>query len=121
MDSYKLKLIGMSDPNKGENVMLNDRAGGNNDHGGAGGGPMPSFISESSHPMVAGLHVILKILIVFLYLVLPLITTVFSQMVFIIILGAADFWIVKNVAGRLLVGLRWWIDFDEDGEEQWKF
>jgi len=32
-----------------------------------------------------------------------------------------DFWIVKNVAGRLLVGLRWWIDFDENGDEQWKF
>ena len=77
---------------------------------------MPGFISESSHPGVALLHVGLKIIIVFLYLVLPLITTGFSQMVFIIILGAVDFWIVKNLAGRLLVGLRWWIDFNEDGE-----
>ena len=42
-------------------------------------------------------------------------------MVFIVILGAIDFWIVKNLSGRLLVGLRWGIDFDEDGEEHWKF
>jgi len=33
------------------------------------------------------------------------------------VVGAAlDFWIVKNLAGRLLVGLRWWIDFDENGD-----
>ena len=64
---------------------------------------------------------VLKIAIVFLYLVLPLITKSFNQLVFVVILGAIDFWIVKNLSGRLLVGLRWWIDFDEDGEEQWKF
>jgi hypothetical protein len=40
----------------------------------------------------------------------------------ITVVGAAlDFWIVKNLAGRLLVGLRWWIDFDEKGDEIWKF
>lgn len=83
---------------------------------------MPGFINDTSHPMVALLHVVLKIAIVFIYLVFPLIIPGgFSQMVLVIILGAVDFWIVKNVAGRLLVGLRWWIDFDEDGDEQWKF
>ena len=76
---------------------------------------MPDFISKSSHPGVATLHVILKLLIVFLYLVLPLITSPFNVLLFVVILGAIDFWIVKNVSGRLLVGLRWWIDFDEDG------
>ena len=30
-------------------------------------------------------------------------------------LGSLDFWIVKNIAGRLLIGLRWHIDYDEDG------
>jgi hypothetical protein len=34
---------------------------------------------------------------------------------------AFDFWIVKNVTGRLLVGLRWWSDTDEKGNEVWKF
>lgn len=32
--------------------------------------------------------------------------------VIIILLLAADFWNVKNVAGRLLVGLRWWNESD---------
>jgi hypothetical protein len=36
-------------------------------------------------------------------------------------LAAIDFWIVKNITGRLLVGLRWWVDFEENGDEKWKF
>ena len=38
-----------------------------------------------------------------------------------VILSAVDFWTVKNVTGRLLVGLRWWSDFDEKGKQLWKF
>lgn len=34
---------------------------------------------------------------------------------------AIDFWTVKNVTGRLLVGLRWWNDVDERGASTWKF
>ena len=109
----------MSDPNQKESLVLRGEGQAQNNQ--ESGGAMPGFIAEASHPGVALLHVALKIIIVFLYLVLPLITTAFSQMTFIIILGAIDFWIVKNLAGRLLVGLRWWIDFNEDGEEQWKF
>lgn len=82
---------------------------------------MPEFISGSSHPGVAAVHVILKIGIVFLYLIMPLVTSTFNTLFFVIVLAAIDFWIVKNVAGRLLVGLRWWIDFNEEGEEHWKF
>lgn len=33
---------------------------------------------------------------------------------------SADFWVVKNVTGRLLVGLRWWNDVSEEGEG-WRF
>ncbi len=73
---------------------------------------MPSFISHSSHPGVAAVHVLLKIGIVFLYLVLPFIVASFDVLVVVVILGAIDFWLVKNVCGRLLVGLRWWIDFN---------
>lgn len=28
---------------------------------------------------------------------------------------------VKNVSGRLMVGLRWWNDVSETGENEWKF
>ena len=44
-------------------------------------------------------------------------------MVFIVVvcLMAADFWTVKNVTGRILVGLRWENQIDEEGNEQWIF
>jgi hypothetical protein len=44
-----------------------------------------------------------------------------NTFIIVVILSALDFWTVKNVTGRLLVGLRWWSDFDEKGKEVWKF
>jgi len=41
--------------------------------------------------------------------------------VMVTLLSAFDFWTVKNVSGRLLVGLRWWNDIDEAGNSRWKF
>lgn len=41
--------------------------------------------------------------------------------ILVTLLSAIDFWVVKNVTGRLLVGLRWWSDYDEKGEQTWKF
>lgn len=38
------------------------------------------------------------------------------------VLLAADFWTVKNVTGRLLVGMRWWNDAaGADGNTTWRF
>merc|ERR1712216_482701 len=37
------------------------------------------------------------------------------------ILLAFDFWTVKNVTGRLLVGLRWWNEVDDEGGSNWVF
>ena len=31
-----------------------------------------------------------------------------STFIIVIILSSLDFWVVKNITGRLLVGLRWW-------------
>ena len=36
--------------------------------------------------------------------------------IIVMILSSLDFWTVKNVTGRLLVGLRWWSDYDEKGD-----
>jgi len=41
--------------------------------------------------------------------------------IIVVLCAAFDFWTVKNVTGRLLVGLRWWSDFKEDGTEEWYF
>jgi hypothetical protein len=37
----------------------------------------------------------------------------------VILLGAMDFWVTKNISGRILVGLRWWNEVKEDGSEVW--
>lgn len=45
-------------------------------------------------------------------------------MIFIItiLLLAADFYYLKNIAGRRLVGLRWWNEVDvQTGESKWVF
>ena len=39
----------------------------------------------------------------------------------IILLGSFDFWTVKNISGRMLVGLRWWNEVLENGDEKWIF
>ena len=41
--------------------------------------------------------------------------------VLVTIFSALDFWTVKNVSGRLLVGLRWSNTIDENGKSQWHF
>ena len=41
--------------------------------------------------------------------------------IFVVILNSLDFWFVKNVSGRILVGLRWWNEVKEDGTEVWRF
>lgn len=38
-----------------------------------------------------------------------------------IILLAFDFWTVKNISGRLLVGFRWWSYVKDDGNTEWIF
>jgi len=39
----------------------------------------------------------------------------------IICLLSVDFWTVKNISGRLLVGLRWWNFVDSEGTSHWRF
>jgi len=41
--------------------------------------------------------------------------------IIVILCAAFDFWTVKNVSGRLLVGLRWWSEVSEEGLEKWHF
>lgn len=78
-------------------------------------------IAASSHPMISLLHIVLKIVVVVVYVVFPLFSSSFFIKEIVVILAGIDFWIVKNITGRLLVGLRWWVDFEENGDERWKF
>jgi hypothetical protein len=45
-----------------------------------------------------------------------------TTFVAVVLLLSADFWTVKNVSGRLLVGLRWWNRINVDtGETEWHY
>ncbi|KRW98518.1 hypothetical protein PPERSA_00115 [Pseudocohnilembus persalinus] len=63
-----------------------------------------------------------KIMIVFSYIILPM---VFSKMqnVYqsIVLYAIMDFWVVKNISGRQMLGMRWWIEIDSTGEQRWVF
>jgi len=37
------------------------------------------------------------------------------------LLLSLDFWTVKNVTGRIMVGLRWWNFINDEGKSEWKF
>jgi len=39
----------------------------------------------------------------------------------VVLLLSMDFWTVKNITGRLMVGLRWWNYVDDDGKSHWIF
>jgi hypothetical protein len=63
-----------------------------------------------------------KSLALFIYLFGSWFTTNFIfNFVLCIICLAFDFWTVKNVSGRLLVGLRWWSYVRDDGSNEWVF
>lgn len=75
-------------------------------------------LSNSSHPTVCIFHVLFKLGALFLYLFGGWFAhdshggtsgaNFITVTVFCMLLLAADFWVVKNITGRLLVGLRWW-------------
>lgn len=66
--------------------------------------------------------VIFKLMIVFSYVVLPMILISHHHTYQTIVLYALlDFWTIKNVSGRYMLGMRWWIEIDSAGEQRWVF
>lgn len=81
-----------------------------------------SIFKESKHPGVAFFHLLFKSLAILVYVFSSMFTSNFVLVcVVVILLLAFDFWTVKNVSGRLLVGLRWWNYVREDGSTEWVF
>lgn len=74
------------------------------------------------HPIAFCFHFIFKVAAVVYYILCGWIpgTTFVTNFVVIVILLAMDFWTVKNVTGRLLVGMRWWNEANETGSA-WRF
>lgn len=80
------------------------------------------IISSSSHPKVAFFHLLFKSLPLFLYLTSSVFAKHYtSWFIPCVLFLAADFWTTKNVSGRLMVGLRWWSETDEEGNNIWRF
>eukprot|EP00213_Chloropicon_mariensis_P003157 CAMPEP_0197471150 /NCGR_PEP_ID=MMETSP1309-20131121/2032_1 /TAXON_ID=464262 /ORGANISM="Genus nov. species nov., Strain RCC998" /LENGTH=170 /DNA_ID=CAMNT_0043008629 /DNA_START=72 /DNA_END=584 /DNA_ORIENTATION=- len=74
------------------------------------------------HPCAASTHVLFKVAALLTYILCEWFSDNFVvNFVVTTILIACDFWTVKNVSGRFLVGLRWWHEVNEDGSSQWKF
>ncbi|ORY95816.1 hypothetical protein BCR43DRAFT_459733 [Syncephalastrum racemosum] len=80
------------------------------------------YFEQSSHPIAAFFFLAFRVGALLMYLLGSIFTDNFT-LVFVvtILLLAFDFWTVKNVSGRLLVGLRWWNEIQEDGSNRWVF
>ena len=92
--------------------------------GGPEGSPMHLPATQSK---VMLFHVLFKAIALVIYLLSGMIFNTnegggyVMTFVIVTILSALDFWTVKNVSGRLLVGLRWWNRVDDKGESHWQF
>lgn len=72
------------------------------------------------HPIAVFFHMCFRVLAILAYLLCGLFSSSFiANFVVVVILLSMDFWTVKNITGRLLVGLRWWNHIDEDGKSHW--
>ena len=75
-----------------------------------------------THPVAALAHVAFKVAALVVYVVCEWFNSDFVlNFVTCVLLLAADFWVCKNVSGRLLVGLRYWNEIDEAGVSTWRF
>lgn len=75
-----------------------------------------------SHPIAAFFFISFRLGALLTYLLGSIFTDNFTFVfVITILLLAFDFWTVKNISGRLLVGLRWWNEIQPDGSNKWVF
>ncbi len=83
---------------------------------------MPVQKKASRHPIASVVHLLFKVAAMLTYLFSELFRVNFTTaFVACVVLLAVDFWVVKNITGRLLVGLRWWNEVKQDGSSEWVF
>jgi len=84
-------------------------------------GPAPEAQQPSKHKTACFFHLAFKAAALATYLFCTLFSDNFVLIfVAVVLLLAVDFWTVKNITGRVLVGLRWWNDVTDDGT-RWVF
>ncbi|XP_050720113.1 uncharacterized Golgi apparatus membrane protein-like protein CG5021 isoform X1 [Eriocheir sinensis] len=74
------------------------------------------------HPIVTTFHLLFRTAALLVYEFCGIFSSSFiGPFILIIILLSLDFWTVKNITGRLMVGLRWWNYIDDEGQSHWVF
>ena len=82
----------------------------------------PQFLKDAAHPGMCLAHFIFKALGLLSYMFLNIfLNNTTLTFIVVILFGVFDFWVVKNLTGRILVGLRWWSQVNPDGTEEWRF
>ncbi|GAA5994381.1 hypothetical protein JCM5350_005168, partial [Sporobolomyces pararoseus] len=81
-----------------------------------------SIWKQSAHPVALLFLFLFRCAAIATYLLCGFFSSsyVFST-VLVVVLLSLDFWTVRNVSGRVLVGLRFWNQVDEDGTSFWVF
>lgn len=86
-----------------------------------GQGPPAKGTGPPGHHTARFFHVLFKIVTVVYFFASGFSGSPFTvDFTILLVLLVMDFWTVKNVTGRLLVGMRWWNDVTEHGEG-WRF
>ncbi|CAH4033013.1 uncharacterized Golgi apparatus membrane protein-like protein CG5021 isoform X1 [Pieris brassicae] len=74
------------------------------------------------HPYIVFFHLVFRCSAIVVYILCGWFSDSFiASFVLVTLLLSADFWTVKNISGRLLVGLRWWNYVDDEGKSHWVF
>lgn len=85
-------------------------------------GAIQAVVKAMKHPTAGLFHLLFKVLALTLYMFGSWITSNFVILFVIIELCLAfDFWTVKNITGRYMVGLRWWNKINENGDSTWMY
>jgi hypothetical protein len=83
---------------------------------------MTTFFFPHRHPYVTLFHIFFRSSAILTYIFFSaFIDSFITSFVFIVLLLSADFWTVKNITGRILVGLRWWNYIDGEGKSIWVY
>jgi len=83
---------------------------------------LAGIFRQSSHPLVLFCLYLFRTLAIGVYILCGWFTDNYVlSTVAVVVLLAMDFWNCRNVAGRTLVGLRYWNQVDDDGESYWVF
>lgn len=85
-----------------------------------------TFLAQATHPFICILHFWFKAAALLWYsplsyIFLTLFISSIPAFVTVQLLCAIDFWVVQNITGRILVGLRWRTVVTENGGERWVF